>query len=369
LAAILPGVSHRIRAAVCREFGTLRVEEVDLRRPGVGEVGVRVAAAAVCHSDLALVRGAWEADLPAVFGHEVAGVVDEVGDGVVGLRAGDHAVVTLIRSCGLCTPCVRGQPALCERRGELPLTVDPPLRDAAGARIEQGLRTGGFAERVTVHASQVVPIPAEVPLESAAVLGCGVITGVGAVLTTAAVEVGATLGVVGAGGVGLNAVQGGVLAGASLIVAIDPLVGKRAAALAFGATDALDPADDLAARVAALTGGRGFDHVVVTAAASAAVTQALTLVASGGAVTLVGMPPGATVAIEPEVIAERGLRILGSKVGGARPQLDVPRLADLYLQGRLRLDELVSARFGLDEIERALATATAGEALRVVIVP
>jgi Zn-dependent alcohol dehydrogenase len=361
-------VWQSIRAAVCRDFGSVRVEEVELRRPGVNEVGLRVGACAVCHSDLTLLRGDWGGDLPAIYGHEVAGVVEEVGAGVVGVREGDHAVVTLIRSCGTCRQCLGGQPALCERRGELPLTLDTPLRDADGRRIEQGLRTAGFAERVTVHASQVVPIPAAVPLTSAALLGCGVLTGVGAVLTTAAVAAGETLGVVGAGGVGLNAVQGGLLAGASLVAAIDPQPAKRAAALALGATHALDPVE-AAARVAELTGGRGLDHVVVTAAVPAAVTQALALVAAGGAVTLVGMPPGATVAIEPETIAELGLRILGSKVGGARPQLDVPRLVDLYVRQRLRLDELVSARFALDDVAAALDAAAGGEALRVVVVP
>jgi S-(hydroxymethyl)glutathione dehydrogenase / alcohol dehydrogenase len=366
---MLPAVWDRIRAAVCRDFGSVCVEAVELRRPGVGEVGVRVSACAVCHSDLTLLRGDWGGDLPAIYGHEVAGVVEEVGAGVVGLQPGDHVVVTLIRSCGRCRQCLDGRPALCERRDELPLTLDPPLRDADGRRVEQGLRTAGFAERVTVHASQVVPIPSAVPLASAALLGCGVLTGVGAVLTTAGVEAGETLGVLGAGGVGLNSVQGGVLAGASLVVAVDPQPGKRAAALALGATHALDPGDGLVERIAELTGGRGLDHVVVTAAATAAVTQALALVAAGGAVTLVGMPPGATVAIEPETIAERGLRILGSKVGGARPHLDVPRLADLYLQQRLILDELISARCGLDDVGQALATAAAGEALRVVLVP
>ena len=365
-----PEPSRRIRAAVCHAFGEpLRIEEVDLRRPGIGEVGVRVVACAVCHSDIAYLRGTWGGSLPAVFGHEVAGVVEEVGAGVAGLSEGDHVVVALVRSCGRCVPCLAGKPALCEGQSSLPLSLDSPLRLPDGTRVEQGLRTGGFAEQVTVHASQVVPIPAEVPLECAALLGCGVITGVGAVLRTAAVEVGSSVGVIGVGGVGLNAVQGAVLAGAGLIVCVDLIEAKLTAARNLGATHTCNSSEqDVEAVVADLTGGRGLEHVIVTAASVAAVKQALALVATGGSVVLVGMPPNATVAIDPETIAERGLRILGSKVGSSQPQLDIPRLARLYLQGRLRLDELISGRFPLERIEEAIGTAERGEALRAVIV-
>jgi S-(hydroxymethyl)glutathione dehydrogenase / alcohol dehydrogenase len=359
-----------IRAGVCRSFGDpVAVEVVELREPGPGEVAVRVAACAICHTDLSLVEGVWGGALPAVYGHEVAGVVDEIGAGVAGIAPGDHAVVTLVRFCGCCALCLRGLPALCERKGDLPLSRMSPLRTSDGDPVDQGLRTAGFAERVLVHHSQVVPIPADVPLGVAALLGCGVVTGVGAVLRTAEVEPGGTVAVIGTGGVGLNAVQGAALAGARLVVAVDLVPSKLDAARAFGATHVVDAsADDLAGAVHELTAGRGLDYVVVTAGSAPAVEQALALVADGGAVVLAGMPGGAKAAIDPEELAHRGLSILGSKVGSTRPQIDVPALVALYRAGRLKLDELVSARFPLEQIDDALAAARRGDALRVVLV-
>jgi len=177
-----------MRAAVCREFGRpLQVEEVELRTAGPGEVTVRLSACAVCHSDVAYMHGAWGGDLPAVYGHEAAGVVEEIGEGVDELEPGDHVVVTLIRYCGRCRQCVRGEPALCEQLWEFPLSKSSPLTSSTGETIAQGVRTAGFAERVTVHGSQAVPVPRELSLEAASLLACGVITGVGAVLNTAQV--------------------------------------------------------------------------------------------------------------------------------------------------------------------------------------
>ena len=363
-------MSARIRAAVCHAFGQpLAVEEVELRGPAAGEVGVRLAACAVCHSDLTFLRGAWGRDLPAVYGHEAAGVLEEVGAGVVGLEPGDHVVVTLVRFCGRCALCQRGQPTLCERLWSFPLSLDSPLRTLGGAPIQQGVRTAGFAERVTVHSSQVVRVPHDLPLEHAALLACGVVTGVGAVLNTARVEPGSTVGVVGAGGVGLNAVQGAVVAGATRIVAVDLLDTKLAAARTFGATHTIDgSAEDVPAAIHELTAGRGLDYVFVTAGSARAVEQALLLVAAAGAVVLVGLPAGATATIDPETIADRSIRVLGSKMGATRPQLDVPRLVDLHREGRLKLAELVSGRFPLEEINEAIASAERGEALRPVVV-
>ncbi len=360
----------RIRAAVCHAFGEpLVVEEVELRGPAAGEVGVRLAACAICHSDLTFMHGGWGGDLPAVYGHEAAGVVEEVGDGVVGVAPGDRVVVSLIRFCGRCTRCQQGRPALCERLWSFPLSVDSPLRTTDGRPVAQGLRTAAFAERVTVHASQVVPVGADVPLEAAALLACGVVTGVGAVVHTAHVEAGSTVGVVGAGGVGLNAVQGAALAGAATVVAVDLLGHKLEAARAFGATDVVDASrEDIVDAVRGLTGGRGLDYVLVTAASARAVEQALPLVATAGTVVLVGMPPGATVPLEPDAVADRSLRILGSKMGDSTPHVDVPRYAELYRQGRLKLDELISGRFSLEAINDAIGSAERGEALRPMVV-
>jgi Zn-dependent alcohol dehydrogenase len=361
--------SRRVRAAVCTAFGApLAVQDVLLRDPGPGEVGVRVVACAICHSDLIFLRGGWGGDLPAVFGHEAAGVVDAVGPSVRGVSPGDHVVITLVRSCDRCPQCLRGLPALCTGGAELPIARDSPLRMPDGRPVTHGVRTAALAEAVTVHASQVVPIPRSVPLESAALLGCGVLTGVGAVLTTARAEVGSAVGVIGVGGVGLNAVQGAVLAGAGIVVAVDLVPAKLETALALGATHAVDAASDVEAAVAGLTGGRGLDHVVVAAGSARAVERAVTLAAPGGTVVVVGLSPGSTVALDLDGIADLGLRILGSKVGSARPHVDVPRLAELYLRGRLNLDELISGRFPLDRVNEAVAEAEGGHALRSVVV-
>ena len=343
-----------MRAAVCRSFAApLAVEQLSLRAPRANEVSVRVAACAICQSDIAYARGVWGGDLPAVYGHEAAGVVEEVGDGVAGLSAGDHVVLTLIRYCGRCRTCLRGLPAFCLS----PPVVEPVFEEP----VVQGLRTAAFAERVTVHASQAIAIPVDVPLESAALVGCGVLTGVGAVLRSGGVEPGSSVGVIGTGGVGLNAIQGAVLAGAARIVAVDLVDGKLEAARAFGATETVN------AREAQVP--ESLDYVIVTAGSAAAVEQALACVATAGTVVIVGMPGGATASFDPEQVAERGLRIVGSKVGSARPQLDVPWLVELYRQGRLKLDELVSARYSLDDVNEAIAAAERGDALRVVVVP
>jgi Zn-dependent alcohol dehydrogenase len=230
------------------------------------------------------------------------------------------------------------------------------------------MRCAGFAERVVVHTSQVVHVPKAIPPEQAALLACGVITGVGAVLHTAAMPTGATAAVVGLGGVGLNAVQGCALGGASLVLGVDPVAGKRRFATTLGATHTAEPAAALE-HALELTGGRGIDLVVVTAPSGAAVECAVAMLADAGTAVLVGLPSGATVTLDPEAIAERGLRIVGSKVGSARPHADVPHLASLSLAGRLQLEPLVTHRFGLDEINDAIATALGGEALRVVVVP
>jgi S-(hydroxymethyl)glutathione dehydrogenase / alcohol dehydrogenase len=359
-----------MKAAVCREFGApLAVERVRLDPPQAGEVTVRVAACAICHSDITYIQGGWGGALPAVYGHEAAGVVEAVGPGGVGgIARGDHVVVTLIRSCGACRYCAQGQPVLCE--ATFRLDAEGPIHGADGQAIHQAMRTGAFAERVTVHASQVVAIPKDVPLECASLLACGVITGLGAVLNTARVPAGADVVVVGTGGVGLNSVQAAALSGARTVVALDLSDSKLAAARRFGATHALNPArEDATAAVHQLTHGRGADFVFVTVGAKRAIEQAFPTLARGGAVVIVGMPPdGTEVAFDPVALAARGQRVLGSKMGSARVPVDIPYLVDLYSQGRLKLDELVSGRYPLEEINAAIAGVTRGEALRNVVV-
>lgn len=357
-----------MRAAVCREFGApLRIEDVEIRPPGEAEVQVRMAACAICRSDIAFIDGDWGGALPAVYGHEAAGVVERVGPGTEGLAVGDPAVVTLVRACGRCVSCRRRRPTQCETGDD---DRNPVLTGSDGGPIHQAMRTGGFADLVTVHASQVVPLPRSIPLHAACLLACGVLTGVGSVMNTAAVEPGSSVVVLGTGGVGLNVLQGAALSGAEPVIAVDLVESKLAAASAFGATDAVDASrSDAGDAVRAITGGRGADHVFVAAGVGRLVESGAAMLARGGTLVVVGMPPtGTAVSLDPLDIADRSLRIVGSKMGASRPDRDIPKLADLYLAGRLKLDELVSERFPLDRVNEAIDSARRGEQLRPVLV-
>ncbi len=358
-----------MKAAVCREFGApLVIEEVELADPGPGEVKVKMAAVAICHSDITYADGGWGGELPAVYGHEGAGHVVSVGDGVANVSVGDAVVVTLIRSCGHCHGCVTGRPVTCETT--FPLDERTPLTDSAGTPIAQVMRTGAFAEYVVVHASQVVGVADDIPLDSASLLACGVITGFGAVVNTAAIEAGSHVVVIGCGGVGLNAVQGARVSGARTITAIDVSDSKLEAAERFGATDTVNSATaDVAESVLAITDGRGADYVFVTVGAKSAFDQSYGLLAKGGAVVLVGMPASGIMSeIDPGTLAAYSQRIIGSKMGSARVPVDIPNLVALYRQGRVKLDELITGRYPLEEINEAIASVKRGEALRNVIV-
>jgi S-(hydroxymethyl)glutathione dehydrogenase / alcohol dehydrogenase len=359
----------KTRAAVCRAFGEpLMIETIEIAEPGPGEVLVKMAACAICHSDIYYMDGAWGGDLPAVFGHEAAGVIEAVGQGVRRIRAGDHVVATLIRNCGFCPACAEGAPVFCEE--VFPLDKATPLHDSGGKPIVHGLRTGAFAERIVVDASQVVVIPKEVKLDSAALIACGVLTGMGAVVNTADVKAGSSAVVIGCGGVGLNSIQGARLAGCSPIIAVDVEPGKLAAAREFGATETINArSENVAERVAELTHGRKADWVFVTVGAKGAPEQGVSLMKRNGATVLVGMPPsGVKATIDPGWLAADGQRILGSKMGSARPVIDVPRIVALYREGRLKLDELITARYPLDRINEAVASSRSGAALRNVVV-
>ena len=359
----------KTRAAVCRAFGApLTIESIELAAPGPGEVLIRMAACAICHSDIFFIDGAWGGDLPAVYGHEASGVVEAVGPGVTRLKAGDHVVATLIRNCGFCPACAEGAPVFCEE--VFPLDKQSPLTDGEGKPVVHGLRTGAFAEHIVVDASQAVAIPKDVKLDSAALIACGVLTGMGAVVNTANVKAGSSAVVIGCGGVGLNSIQGARLAGCSPIIAVDVEPGKLEAARAFGATDTINArGEDVAKRVAELTGGRKADWVFVTVGVKGAAEQGVTLMKRNGATVLVGMPPsGVTATIDPGWIAADGQRIFGSKMGSARPVIDVPRIVALYREGRLKLDELITGRYPLDRINEAVASSRSGAALRNVIV-
>lgn len=358
-----------MKAAVCHAFKEpLVVEDVVLAPPGPGEVEVKLAACAICHSDIHYMEGAWGGPLPAVYGHEAAGVVQRVGAGVANAQPGDHVVVTLIRSCGSCFSCAQGDHVLCETK--FPLDKNTPLTYPDGRRIKQSLRTGAFAEAVVVHASQVVAIPKTVPLDSASLLACGVITGLGAVVNTAKVPAGSTVAVIGAGGVGLNSVQGAAISGARRVIAVDLADSKLEAARGFGATHTVNPKkQDAKAAVREATDGRGADYVFVTVGVTSAIEQGFGLMRRGGTLVIVGMPAvGATAAFDPLEFADGSQRVLGSKMGSSRIAVDVPRLVELYQQGRLKLDELITGRYPLERINEAVASVNRGEALRNVIV-
>lgn len=357
-----------MRAAVCHAFGQpLAVEEVDLDGPGAGEIAVDVAACAICHSDILYADGAWGGALPAVYGHEAAGVVRGLGAGVKGIASGDHVVVTLIRSCGTCPSCGHGHPVTCETR--FPREAQSPLRGADGQSLAHGLKTAAFAERVVVDASQCVVIPKTLSLTSASLLACGVITGFGAAINTARIQPGASVAVIGIGGVGLNVVQGASYAGAAKIIALDVVPSKLEIASHFGATHALNAGErNMRQQLRDLTGGRGADYVFVTVGAKAAFQQSFDLVARSGAIVLVGMPAdGVKMELEAGLLAADNLRMLGSKMGDARIQIDIPKLVELYEQGRLKLDEMVSGLYTLDQINEAMDSTRSGAAIRNVI--
>ena len=360
-----------IRAAVCRAFGApLAIETLRLAPPQGSEIRVRVRASAICHSDVIYMDGGWGGALPMVFGHELAGVVTDLGPALPpgGIRIGDRVIVSLLRSCGHCERCEAGSPAQCV--AEYAIDSAPRLSDGQGRPVQAGLRVGGFAESVVVDCSQAVTIPAEVADEAACLISCGVLTGFGAAVNTAGVQVGDAVAVIGCGGVGLNCVQGAALAGALPLVAMDVSDDKLAQARAFGATDAIDATlEDARARALALTGGRGFDAVLVAVGNARIMEQALPLLARDGALVAVGMPPeDERIDLNVAELSHFGQRILGCKMGDARLRVDVPKLFRLYRGGRLRLDELVASQGPLTGINEAIARARRSRDLRHVIV-
>ncbi|MBL4627146.1 MAG: Zn-dependent alcohol dehydrogenase [Roseicyclus sp.] len=355
-----------IRAAVCHNFGAdLSIETITLRDPGAGEVEVTLEAVAICHSDISFMEGAWGGALPAVYGHEAVGNVTQVGAGVA-LELGDRVIVTLAKSCGQCPSCVSAQPMYCGGT-----TAEAPvLTTQDGAPINKAMNCGAFAEAVVVDASQIAPIGADIPSEVACLLACGVPTGLGAAINTAKVRPGDKVVVIGAGGVGLNAIQGARIAGAARIVAMDLEEKKLADALEFGATDTL-PAQTAKPwkALSKLLGGTLADHVFICVGAIPAYETALRLLAPRGTAYAVGMPHnGESTPYEPVIFAATGQGIRGSFLGEIVLKRDIPWMVDLYSQGRLKLDELVSARWSLDQINEAIADTNTGQARRNVIV-
>ena len=356
----------RISAAVCHEFGKpLSVEDIDLRPPENDEIEVTLGAVAICHSDISFANGDWGGFLPAVYGHEAAGRVTALGNNVRGLNIGDHVVVTLIRACGHCSNCSGGAPTICETPVD---GVEGPIKTADGSPLMQAMACWAFAEKVVVAQSQVVKIPESVPFASASLLACGVITGVGAVVNAAQLRPGQDVVVIGAGGVGLNAIQGARIAGARRIVAVDMSEEKLEIAKEFGATDGVLATGDAPWRAAKKAMGRGADAVFVTVGISAVYDQAPRYLGYGGKVVMVGMPKsGESSTYEPVMMAAVSQGMIGSKMGDVVIQRDIPWMVDMYQQDRLKLDELVSGRWRLDQINEAIEDTKSGSAKRNII--
>src|SRR5918992_5666722 len=357
-----------INAAILWEQGApLSVEGAELGGPRAGEVLVEVKAAGVCHSDLHPARGEWPVRTPLVLGHEGAGVVREVGEGVESVRPGDHVVFCWAPPCGVCPPCNEGRPVLCDRlerttyRNRLP--AGDTLLSARGEKVSHYNGTACFADFAVVAEEGVIAVPEDVPFEALATLGCAVVTGVGAVLNSARPEAGSKVAVIGVGGVGLNVVQGARLAGCERIVALDTRAEPLRLAREFGATDGVDASGEkVTEQVRELTDGRGADYVFDTVGAPATLAQALTLARKGGTVVVTGLArldSLATFPLFPFVMQEK--RLVGSLYGSGRPSRDVPRLVELYREGKLKLTELATRTYALTDINAALDALASGQ--------
>lgn len=358
-----------MKAAVLRQVNEpLSIEEVDIDRPRGQEVLLRTGASGVCHSDLHFVEGSYSHPLPVVLGHEAAGTIEDVGEAVTYVRPGDRVITCLSVFCGHCDMCLSGRPVLCSREGLMRGRGEPPKLTRSGERLHQFLRLSSFAEKMLVHQNAVVRVDDDVPFEQLALIGCGVTTGLGAVLNTARVAPGSTVAVIGCGGVGLSAVQGARLAGALRIIAVDTLETKLATAMQLGATDVVDASSsDPVARVRALTGG-GVDYSFEALGSKRTAEQAFEMLRSGGTATVVGMiPEGTRIELEGSAFLDEK-RIQGSNMGSNRFRTDMPRYVELYRQGRLKLDEMVTQTMALDEINRAFDVMKSGSVNRSVIV-
>ena len=361
-----------VRAAVLREFGEPhRIEQVELRGPGHGEVRVRIVAAGVCHSDVGQADGEWEFPLPAVLGHEGAGVVEELGPGVTGLAVAQRVVLNLAPGCGTCTHCAVGRPILCQdsldAMGDGRLTTGAsPITGASGPIAAYSL-LACFAEQAVVAAASAIPLP-DVPADVAALIGCAVITGVGAAIETLDVPAGSRGAVFGAGGVGVNAIQGARSRG-GIVDAFDPASARLEQAQRFGASGVGDPTDpNTAGRLREGARRGGYDWAIVTVGSGAAIQLAVASVRPGGTVCVVGLvPQDRPVPIDMLDLVTYETRIVGSAYGTLTPLRLVPRILELYRSGALGLDELVSARLPLEAIDEAFAQSRKAEGLRPVL--
>jgi len=346
----------------------LTVEEVALTKPGAREVLLRTAFAGLCHSDLHFIEGLYPHPTPCVLGHESAGIVEAVGDGVTYVKPGDHVITCLSVFCGTCPQCVTGHPNLCENTEvKLPPGVSRRLSWKGGELMNQFLNLSSFAEQMLVHENSMVKIDPDIPLDRAALVGCGVMTGVGAVFNAAKVEPGATVAVIGCGGVGLSAVNGAALAGAERIIAIDTVPSKLEIARELGATDTLNASNaDAVKEVREMTGG-GVHYSFEALGTKTTAEQAFGMLRPGGTATIIGMVPfGVKIELHGyDFLRDRKLQ--GTSMGGNRFRVDMPRLLSLWRQGRLKLDHLISGRIKLGEINEGFAALKSAAPVRQLI--
>ena len=364
------------KAAVCKGLDApLEIMEVEVAPPKTHEVRIAVGASGVCHSDLSVINGSLLHPLPAVLGHEGAGVVEEVGEGVTRVKPGDHVVISWVPQCGECFFCTHGQPELCEvGSGGLVtggLLDGTPRFSAGGETLFQMANAGTFCDHTVVPDIGVVKVDDDLPLKIAALIGCGVLTGVGAALNTSQIAPGDTVAVIGCGGVGLNVIQGAVLAGAARVIAVDMVPAKLELARTFGATDTVNAADtDPVLEVLGLTEFRGADVAFEVIGHANTILQALGMTRRGGHTVAVGVPKiGATMELDPAmefVIGEKQLR--GCWYGSTDVNRDVPKIVQLYKDGQLKLDELISKEITLDQVNGAFDDMKAGSVARSVIV-
>ncbi len=358
-----------MKAAVLREVNVpLEVEEVQVDAPGPREVLIRTGASGVCHSDLHYVEGSYNIPKPAILGHEAAGTVEAVGEQVHYLKPGDTVIMCLSVFCGHCEFCLRGQPVLCTRTDVVRGPDQPPRLRKDGEGITQMAQLGSYAELMLVHENACVKVREDVPFDRLALIGCGATTGLGAVLNTAAVEPGSTVCVVGCGGVGLNCIQGAALAGALRIIAVDTVETKLTLAREFGATDVIDASSgDVVERIRDLTDD-GVDYSFEAIGLKQTAEQCYQMLRPGGTATIIGMiPEGTKIEIDAGGFLRRERKLQGSSMGSNRFRTDMPRYIEFYLQGRLKLDELVSQHMKLEQINEAFADMKGGNVARSVI--
>lgn len=362
------------KAAICRELNKpVVVETISVDSPKRGEVMVKLAACGVCHSDLSATNGTIALPPPIVLGHEGAGEIVEVGEGVTAFAIGDHVVTSFIYMCGKCSFCSAGRPVLCIEQGKALVTPPegtPRIKDAAGKPLNIFSGCGVMAEYATMSVDNVVKIDPKIPLDRAALVGCAVTTGVGAVFNTARVEPGAVVAVFGCGGVGLNAIQGAAIAGAEVILAIDTMQAKLDMAKKFGATATLvvTPGQDPTKDIKKLTGG-GPDYAFECVGSGALAELAYKAIRRGGKAVIVGVARATdATSFKPMSMVFEEKSIQGSYFGSCVPRVDFPRMLQLYMAGKLKLDELITRRYRIDEAPQAFADLESGKNARGVIV-